>query len=53
MRLDELSVLPVTSLKRKRGEIGDSQSEDEEAESDQEFGWAGDYDTLAKEAEPN
>lgn len=44
--------LPATSLKRKRGEVVDSQSEDEEAESDQEFGWAGDYDTLALEAGP-
>ena len=39
-------VLPTTSLKRKRGEIADSQSEDEEAGSDLEFGWDGDDATL-------
>jgi len=43
-------VLPGTSLKRKRGEIADSQSEDEEAaSSDREFGWAGDDETLNAE----
>ena len=33
-------------MKRKRGEIADSESEDEEAASDQDFGWAEDDDTL-------
>ncbi len=43
-------VLLGTSLKRKRGEIADSQSEDEEAaSSDREFGWAGDDETLNAE----
>lgn len=38
------------SLKRKRGEIADSQFEDEEAAaSDQEFGWAADDMTLNAE----
>ena len=46
MRLNELSVLPATALKRKRGEVVDSQSEDEEAESDREFGSAGDFNML-------
>lgn len=30
----------------------DSQSEDDEAESDREFGWAGEYDTLTTEVMP-
>lgn len=43
-------MLPATSLKRKRGKISDSQSEDEEAAaSDQEFGWADDDETLNAE----
>ncbi|CAF9927550.1 MAG: hypothetical protein ALECFALPRED_003740 [Alectoria fallacina] len=49
-RLNGSPVLQAVSLKRKRGEVADSQSEDEEAESDREFGWAGDYDTLTTEA---
>lgn len=43
-------VLPVTSLKRKRGEVADS--EGEEVVSDQEFGWAGEFDSLNVEAVP-
>ena len=34
--------MPGPSLKRKRAEIADSQSEDEELGSDEEFGWADD-----------
>ncbi len=41
-------ILPATSLKRKRGEIVDSQSEDEAA-SDREFGWAVDDETVNAE----
>ncbi|KAF6240862.1 hypothetical protein HO173_000654 [Letharia columbiana] len=50
IRLNGSPVLPATSLKRKRGEIANSQSEDEEAESDQEFGWAADDHILTTEA---
>ena len=50
IRLNRLPVLPATSSKRKREEIADSQSDDEEAESDREFGWAGDDDTLTTQA---
>lgn len=39
-------VLPAASTKRKRGEIADSESEDGEAASDQDFGWAEDDDAL-------
>lgn len=42
-------VVPATSSKRKREEVADSESEDEEAASDQEFGWAGDDATLHAE----
>lgn len=43
-------LLPATSLKRKREEIADSQSEEEEtAASDQEFGWIADDETLNAE----
>ena len=38
-------VLLVKSMKRKRGEIADSESEHDEAASDLEFGWAADDDT--------
>lgn len=49
-RRDVSPLLPATSLKRKREEIADSQSEDEEtAASDQEFGWAADDETLNAE----
>ena len=50
IRLNASPVFAATSLKRKRGEIANSQSEDEEAESDREFGWAGDDDIMTKEA---
>ncbi len=40
-------------MKRKRAEIVDSQSEDEEADSDREFGWNGENDTLDTEAVPD
>ncbi|KAL6717269.1 hypothetical protein ACLMJK_005184 [Lecanora helva] len=43
---DASSVLPVTAVKRKREENTDSQSEDDEAISDREFGWAADDTTL-------
>lgn len=46
IRLDKSPLLLATSLKRKREEIADSQSEDEESNSDREFDWAGDDDTL-------
>ena len=51
-RLNETSVQPALSLKRKRGEIVDSQSEDEETESDREFGWVGEDDTLNTKVVP-
>lgn len=40
-------VTPAPSFKRKRIEIGDSQSEDEKGGSDEEFGWDDDDDPLA------
>lgn len=40
-------VLPVRSHKRKRDEIGDSESADEEIGSDEEFGWGSEIDPLA------
>lgn len=44
------SPIPATSLKRKRGDIVDSQSDDEDAAaSDQDFGWAGEDETLKAE----
>lgn len=50
----ELPILSGPTLKRKRDEVADSQSEEEEVGSDEEFGWAGedalDIDSLdAKE----
>lgn len=50
IRLNGSPVLPATSLKRKRGEIANSQSEDEDPESDREFGWAADDDIRTTEA---
>lgn len=41
-------MLPGASLKRKREGIADSQSEDEELGSDEEFGWVDEID-LAPE----
>lgn len=41
-------MLPGPPLKRKREEIADSQSEDEELGSDEDFGWVDDVD-LAPE----
>lgn len=38
---------PVHSHKRKRDEIGDSESADEEIGSDEEFGWGSEDDPLA------
>lgn len=52
MKLNELLVVPATSLKRKREEVVDSQSEDE-ADSDREFGWLGNFDTLTTETVPD
>ena len=46
IRLNVSPILPATSIKRKRGEIADSESEDEEAASDHDFGWAEDDDAL-------
>jgi len=43
-----LSILPGPTLKRKREVIADSQSEEEDVGSDEEFGWAGE-DSLAIE----
>ncbi|KAF6224742.1 hypothetical protein HO133_009936 [Letharia lupina] len=50
IRLNGSPVLPATSLKRKRGEIANSQSGDEDPESDREFGWAADDDIRTTEA---
>lgn len=44
IRLNGSPVFPAVSLKRKREEIADSDSENEELASDQEFGWAGQDD---------
>ena len=41
---------PGPPLKRKREEIADSDSENGEVGSDEEFGWAGDEDSLAIES---
>ena len=46
IRLNVSPVLPAASIKRKRGEIADSETEDGEAASDQDFGWAEDDDAL-------
>lgn len=40
-------------MKRKRGEIADSESEEGEAASDQEFGWAVDDNALSIEGLPD
>ena len=40
LRLNVSPVLPATSLKRKHGEIADSESEDGNTASDQDYGWA-------------
>ena len=48
----EPSTIPVISappLKRKRDQIADSQSEDEDAGSEEEFGWADDDHPLITE----
>ena len=50
VRVSRSPVLPATSLKRKREGITDSDLEDEDAESDREFGWAGNDDAIASEA---
>ena len=49
IRLNKSPVPLATSLKRKREEIADSQSEDEEANAGQEFALAGEDDTLFTE----
>ena len=36
-----LPLIPGPRLKRKREEVADSQSEEEDIASDEEFGWAG------------
>ena len=46
IRRDSSPILPTLSSKRKRGEVEDSESEVEEAASDQEFGWANDDATF-------
>ena len=46
IRLNISPVLPAISKKRKRGEIADSESEDEDGASDQDFGWAENDDAL-------
>ena len=51
MGLDEVPAIPVhesSQLKRKRGEVADSESEDD-GESENEFGWGGDEDLIAAE----
>ena len=55
IRIDETEIrahtspnLPASSLKRRRA-IADSESEDGDAASDQEFGWDGDEATLEAE----
>ncbi|KAM0795108.1 P-loop containing nucleoside triphosphate hydrolase protein [Usnea florida] len=50
IRISRSPVLPPTSLKRKREGIADSELEDEDAESDREFGWAGNNDAITSEA---
>ncbi len=40
--MESLPTLPAPSLKRKREEIADSQSEDEELGSDDDFAWPND-----------
>ena len=50
IKSNESPVLQSTSLKRKRGEIADSQSEDEQVESDREFDWAVEDDATVTEA---
>ena len=48
---DEIATLPVPEslpLKRKRSEVADSESEDE-AGSENEYGWDGDEDLFAAE----
>ena len=40
--------MPATSMKRKRGEIADSESDDGPA-SDLEYGWDGDDDGIDRE----
>jgi len=42
-------MLPPPSLKRKRDEVANSQSDDGDVGSDEEFGWLGDDDPLATE----
>lgn len=49
IRRNASPILPATSLKRKREQIADSQSEGEEIASDQVFGWGGEEDTLNPE----
>ena len=53
IRLNSSPPLPPTSIKRKRGEIADSESEEGEAASDQEFGWAVDDNALSIEGLPD
>ena len=49
LQLNVSPVLPATSLKRKRGEIADSESEDGDVASDQDYGWAEDDNALNAE----
>ncbi len=45
--MGSLPILPGPSLKRKRVEIADSQSEDEELGSDDDFAWPSDNDLTS------
>ena len=46
IRRNASPVLQASTLKRKRDEIADSQSDDGTAASDEEFGWAGEDEIL-------
>lgn len=51
-----LPIIPASDRKRKRDEIADSQSEEEDRGSDEEFGWIGEdpFETpdLIEDPEP-
>ena len=49
INLNASPMLPTTATKRKRGEIADSESDDEKGASDQEFGWAENDDVINAE----
>lgn len=49
LRLNVSPVLPANSLKRRRGEVADSESEDGDVPSDQDYGWTEDDNELNAE----